>query len=92
MTSHWGILRCAAPLKVDCVIESMCSLADHTNSACMLNIHTDQAQALCMHGVFLPFQSDQASAASATMQAHCLQVYMLSNLLQRQKYKCDLEH
>lgn len=47
-----GDLTCAAPLKVDCVIESMRALADHTNIACVLHVYTQARHRLCACMVF----------------------------------------
>lgn len=34
-----GDLTCTVPLKVVCVMESMCAFADHTNIACVLHVY-----------------------------------------------------
>lgn len=43
-----GDLSCAAPLKVDCVIESMRAFTDHTNFARLLHVYTHASHRLCV--------------------------------------------
>lgn len=47
-----GDLTCAAHLKVDCVIESMRAVAEHTNIACVLHVYTKTRHGLCACMVF----------------------------------------
>lgn len=64
----------------------------HKHRVRVAPIYTSQAQALCVYGIFLTFQSICCSTVCPAMQAHCFQEHMRNNHLQRQEGKCDLEH